>query len=77
MHLQEEDIKASGGLSAILATFQVSSCACAATCDVPDHRIYSETSGQSNPQDFPEQRISDVSLTFSGMDFSLAFLSFS
>lgn len=47
--MQEEDIKASGGLWAILATFQVSS----ATCDVTDHRIYSETSGRSNPRDFP------------------------
>lgn len=55
MHMQEGDIKASGGLSAILATFQVSSVASAATCDVPDHRIYSETSGQSKPQDFPEE----------------------
>lgn len=53
--MQEEDIKASGGLWAILATFQVSSCASAASCDVPDHRIYSETSGQTKPQDFPAE----------------------
>lgn len=57
MHMQEEDIKALGGLWAILASVQVSS----ATCDVPDHRICSETSGRSNPQDFPLEawRLSD------------------
>lgn len=48
--MQEEDMNASGWLlgitSAILATFQVRSCVSAATCDVPDHRIYSETSGR-------------------------------